>query len=81
MGPGGVFVVSGFVAYAAVQDADEAVTEGASGLVMEVAGGAVLVVEQAGAGTGVKGAEGPLVDGVIQAAIADVAGRHGVFLA
>ena len=45
-----------------------------------VAGGAVLVVEGAGAGAGGQGAEGPVVDGVIQAAVADVAGQHGAFL-
>jgi hypothetical protein len=42
VGPGGVLVVGGVVAEAAMQDADEAVAEGAEGLVVEVAGGAVL---------------------------------------
>ena len=64
-----------------MQDADEAVAEGAEGLVVGVVGGAVLVVERAGAGAGGQGAEGPLVDGVIEAAVADVAGQHGAFLA
>ena len=64
-----------------MQDADEAVAQGAQGLVVQVAGGAVLVVEGAGAGAGLQGAEGPLVDGVVEAAVADVAGQHGAFLA
>ena len=79
--PGGVFVVEGCVAQAAVQDADEAVGQGAQGLVVGVAGGAVLVIERSGAGAGGQGAEGPLVDGVIEAAVADVAGQDGVFSA
>jgi hypothetical protein len=49
--------------------------------VVQVAGGAVLVVEGAGAGAGGQGAEGPLVDGVVEAAVADVAGQYGAFLA
>ena len=68
------------VAEAAVQDADEPVTEGAEGLVVQVAGGAALVVVGPRAGAGLQCAEGPLVDGVIQAAVADVAGQHGAFL-
>ena len=48
-----------------MQDADEAVAEGAQGLVVGVAGGAMLVVERSGAGAGQQGGEGPLVDGVI----------------
>ena len=35
-----------------MQDADEPVAQGAQGLVVQVAGGAVLVVEGAGAGAG-----------------------------
>jgi len=38
------------VGQAAVQDADEAVAQGAQGLVVGVAGGAVLVVVAPGAG-------------------------------
>jgi hypothetical protein len=49
--PGGLFVVLSVVAKSAVQDAHEAVAQGAQGLVVEVAGGASLVVELAGAGT------------------------------
>jgi hypothetical protein len=33
-----------------VEDADEAVAQGAQGLMVQIAGGAVLVVEGAGAG-------------------------------
>jgi hypothetical protein len=36
--PGGVFVVGAVVAEAAVQDADEPVSQGAQGLVVQVAG-------------------------------------------
>jgi hypothetical protein len=49
-------------------------------LVVGVAGGAVLVVEGACAGAAVEGTEGPLVDGVVEASVADVAGQHGAFL-
>ena len=41
---------------------------------------AVLVVERAGAGAVVDGAEGPLVDGVVEASIADTASQDGAFL-
>ena len=64
-----------------MQDADEAIAEGSQRLVVQVAGGAVLVVEAAGAWAGSEGAEGPLVDGVIEAAVADVAGQDGAFFA
>jgi hypothetical protein len=47
-----VFVVVGVVAEAAVQDADEAVAQGAQGLVVGVVGVAALVVEEPGARTG-----------------------------
>ena len=50
--PGDVLVVASVVAEAAVEDADEAVAEGAEGLVVQVAGVASLVVELAGAGAG-----------------------------
>jgi hypothetical protein len=79
--PAGVFVVGRVVAQAAVQDADETVAQGAQGLMMGVASGAVLVIERAGAGAGQQGSEGPLVDGVLEAAIAHVAGQHRAFLA
>ena len=49
--PGDVFVVVGVVAEAAVEDADEAVAEGADRLVVQVAGVGSLVVEFAGTGT------------------------------
>ena len=62
-----------------MQDANEAVAEGAQCLVVQVAGGAVLVVEGAGAGAGSQCAEGPLIDGVVEAAVAHVTGQHGVF--
>ena len=64
-----------------MQDADEAVAEGAQRLVVQVAGGATLVVEGAGAGAGIQRAERPLVDGVVKSAVADVTGQHGAFAA
>ena len=48
---------------------------------VEVAGGSVLVVEGAAALTVRQGAERPLVDRVVEAPVADVAGEHGSFLA
>ena len=50
-----------------MQDADEPDAEYAEGLMVQVADGASLVVEVAGAGAGVQRAKGPLVDGVIEA--------------
>ncbi len=50
VGPGGVFVVEGAGFEAAVEDADEPVGEAPEGVVVPVSGGAVLVVEGAGAG-------------------------------
>jgi hypothetical protein len=50
-------------------------------LVVEVSGGAVLIVECSGAWTVVDGAEGPLVDGGVEASVADAAGQDGAFLA
>ena len=64
-----------------MQDAHEAVAEGAEGLVVGVVGGAVLVVEGSGPGADLEGAQSPLVDGVIQPAVAYVAGQHGAFFA
>ena len=64
-----------------MQDADEAVAQGAQGLVVQVAGGAVVVVVGACAGAGGERAEGPLVEGVIEAAVTHVAGQYGAFLA
>jgi hypothetical protein len=48
--PGGGLVVVSVVAQAAVQDADESVGQGAQGLVVGVAAGAVSVVLAAGIG-------------------------------
>ena len=64
-----------------MEDADEAVAEGTQGLVVHVAGGAVLVVVGAGAGAGGERAEGPVVDGVVESPVAYVAGQYGAFLA
>ena len=64
-----------------MQNAHETVAKGTEGLVMEVAGGAVLVIKRSGARAFCEGGEGPLVDGVIEAAVAYVASQHGAFLA
>ena len=48
--PGGVLVVEGAVVEAAVEDADEAVGEGAQGLVMQVACRSPLIVEESASG-------------------------------
>ena len=63
-----------------MEDADESVAEGAQGLVVHVAGGAVVVVVGACAGAAGERAEGPVVDGVVEAAVADVAGEDRGFL-
>ena len=79
--PGGVLAVGVVVAEAAVQDADESVAQCTQGLVVQVAGGAVVVVEGACSRTGGERAEGPVVEGVVEAPVADVAGQYGAFLA
>ena len=62
---------------AAVEDADPAVAEGVEGLVVGVAGSSSGVVQGAGAWAGLQGAEGPLVDRVIEALVAGVPGQDG----
>jgi hypothetical protein len=69
-----VFVVVGVVVEAAVEDADEAVAECSEGLVVAGAGSASLVVVGPSCGASGEGAEGPLVDGVVEAPVAGVAG-------
>ena len=81
VGPGGVFVVEGAVFEAVVQDAHEAVGECAEGLVVQVAVGSVLVVERSASGALGERTERGLVQGVVEAPVADVAGQHSVFLA
>jgi hypothetical protein len=49
-------------------------------LVVEVSSSAVLVVERAGTWAVVYGAEGPLVDGVVEPSIPDMASQDGAFL-
>jgi hypothetical protein len=63
-----------------VQDADKSVAKGAQSLVVQVAGGAVLVIEGACSRTGGERAEGPSVEGVIEAPVTDVAGQYGADL-
>lgn len=64
-----------------MQDSDESVAQRAQSLVVKVAGGAVLVVENAGSGAGGQSTECHLVEGVVEASVADVSGQHGTFLA
>lgn len=61
--------------------ADEPVAEGSEGLVVEVTCGSSVVVELAAAGACRDRTECPLVDGVVEAPVADMAGEHGVLLA
>ena len=79
--PGGVFVVDGVVAEAAVEEADESVAECSQGTGVGVAGGSTLVVEGSGARAGGEGGEGPLVADVGEAPVAGVAGEHDVVFA
>src|SRR5829696_7668961 len=78
-GPGGVFVVGGVVAQAGVQDGDEPVGEGAEGLVVGSAAGALAVVVAAGATGGGEGGEGLLVEGVGETPVPGPAGQHDAF--
>ncbi len=66
---------------ATVQDSDEAVGQSAQGLVVGVAGGAVLVVEGAGAGAAFQRGEGPPVEGVVEPLVTHVSGHYGMFSA
>ena len=50
------------------------------GLVMEIALGSVLVVVKAASGALAESAERGLVESVIEAPVADVAGENGVLL-
>ena len=61
--------------------ADEPVAEGSEGLVVEVTCGSSVVVELAAAGACRDRTECPLVDGVIEAPVANVSGEDGVFSA
>ena len=78
--PGGLFVVEGVVFEAAVEDADEAVGEGAEGLVVEVAVGSVLVVVETASSALGERAERGLVECVVEAPVADVSGENGFLL-
>ncbi len=78
--PGGVLVVGGAVGQAAVEDADEAVGEGAEGLVVEVAVGSVLVVVETASSALGERAERGLVECVVEAPVADVSGENGFLL-
>jgi hypothetical protein len=73
--PGRLLVVEDAVTEAAMQEADEAVGEGAQGAVVCVAGLPSAVVEGSGAGARGEGGEGPQVAGVGEAAVPGVAAR------
>ncbi len=64
-----------------MEDAYEPVAECAECLVVQVAGIAALVVVQASAGADLECAECPLVDRIVEPAVADMAGQYGAFLA
>lgn len=81
MCPGGVFVVEGLVAEAAVKDADEPVAERTKRAVVGVAGGTSLVVEGPGAGACGDRGERPLVAGISEPLVAGVAGEHDAVFA
>ncbi len=76
VGPSCVLVVAAVVLDAAVQDADPTVSESSQRLVVGVADGATLVVEESGTGAPVQRAECTLIEGVGEAAVADEAGEH-----
>ena len=57
------------MAQATVQDADEAVAQGAQGLVVAVAGGDAVVVVGPGSRASAQTCEGPGIDRVIEAAV------------
>jgi hypothetical protein len=80
VGPGDVLVVEAAVLEAAVEDANEAVRERSKCLVMEVALGSVLVVKRSASGALSERAERGLVERVVEAPVADVAGQHGLLL-
>jgi len=80
MGPGLCLVVERPAVETAVEDADETVAEGSKRLVVEISGVTVLVVEGTTTRTGAERTEGPLVDGVVEAPVAHVAGQDGPFL-
>lgn len=79
--PGGVFVVSGVVSEAAVQDADESVSQGSKGLMVQVTKGASVVVEGSCAGAARERAECPLIDRVVETLVAHVPGQDRPFAA
>lgn len=76
--PGGVSVVEGVVSEAAVEEADEALGEGAEGSLVGVSVLASLVVEGAGFWAGGDGGEGPLLAGVGETVVPGVAGEDDV---
>jgi hypothetical protein len=60
-----------------VEVAGESVAEGSEGLVVVMSGGSLLVVEVSVSGAGLERAEGPVVDGVIEAPVAYMSCEHG----
>src|SRR5580692_10445454 len=71
------FVVGDLMGEAAVEHADQAVAEGAEGLVMPLPASSAGVVVGPGSGGGIERCESPQIDGVGQASVADVAGQDG----
>ena len=79
--PGGGLVVAGASLQAAVQDADQPVREPPEGVVMSESFGALLVVEGAGAGRGVRARECPGHEGVDEPVVVDEPGGDDLLLA
>src|SRR5436190_637114 len=74
--PSGPLGIGGVVAEVAMQDADQPIAQGAQGLMVGGASGALLVVVGPGARRAGKRAEGPQVAGVGEALGAGGAGQH-----
>ena len=64
-----------------MEDTDETIPQGPQCLVVEVSCLSSLVVEGPASGTVRQRAERPLVDRVVESAVANVAGQDGSFLA
>src|SRR5439155_14862600 len=79
--PGGGFVVDGVGFETSVEDADQAVAELAESGLVTFAAVAQRLIVSAGTGRALQRAEGPLVDGVAESAVAGVAGQHDTSVA
>jgi hypothetical protein len=80
-GPGGVFVVEGVVAQAAVQDSHQPVPESAQGLMVGGSACSAGVVVGPGTGRSIQRCKSLTVQRVAETAVAGITGRHQAFLA